>query len=122
MMYLVTSAIFFFFFSSRRRHTRSFHVTGVQTCALPIWPGTDLPVALSIHRHLFEEGYADEAFLQAHARGAAQLRERAREWTFERAAAEADIPVETLRQTAELYASTRPALIRCGYGQERNRN
>ena len=27
----------FFFFSSRRRHTRSFHVTGVQTCALPIW-------------------------------------------------------------------------------------
>src|SRR5690606_39918119 len=25
----------FFFFSSRRRHTR-FHVTGVQTCALPI--------------------------------------------------------------------------------------
>src|SRR5207302_6633671 len=26
---------FFFFFSSRRRHTR-FHVTGVQTCALPI--------------------------------------------------------------------------------------
>ena len=28
--------LFFFFFSSRRRHTRSFHVTGVQTCALPI--------------------------------------------------------------------------------------
>ena len=27
----------FFFFSSRRRHTRSFHVTGVQTCALPIY-------------------------------------------------------------------------------------
>src|SRR5919206_3456929 len=26
----------FSFFSSRRRHTRSFHVTGVQTCALPI--------------------------------------------------------------------------------------
>src|SRR5690606_40286951 len=25
----------YFFFSSRRRHTR-FHVTGVQTCALPI--------------------------------------------------------------------------------------
>ena len=27
----------FFFFSSRRRHTRSGRVTGVQTCALPIW-------------------------------------------------------------------------------------
>src|SRR3546814_8850299 len=28
---------FFFFFSSRRRHTRGALVTGVQTCALPIW-------------------------------------------------------------------------------------
>src|SRR3546814_5021597 len=30
---------FFFFFSSRRRHTRCAVVTGVQTCALPIWRG-----------------------------------------------------------------------------------
>src|SRR3546814_10007927 len=29
---------FFFFFSSRRRHTRCALVTGVQTCALPIFP------------------------------------------------------------------------------------
>src|SRR3546814_4496662 len=28
---------FIFFFSSRRRHTRCALVTGVQTCALPIW-------------------------------------------------------------------------------------
>src|ERR671924_959713 len=33
---LCFSLFVFFFFSSRRRHTRSFHVTGVQTCALPI--------------------------------------------------------------------------------------
>src|SRR5712691_693261 len=89
---------------------------------LPVRPGTDLLVALSIHRYLFEEGYADEAFLAAHARGADRLRERAREWTFERAAAEADVPLDALRRVAELYASTRPALVRCGYGQERNRN
>src|SRR3546814_6966004 len=30
--------VFFFFFSSRRRHTRCALVTGVQTCALPIFP------------------------------------------------------------------------------------
>jgi anaerobic selenocysteine-containing dehydrogenase len=89
---------------------------------LAVRPGTDLPIALSIHRYLFEEGHADEAFLNAHARGATHLRERARPWTFERAAAEADVPVDTLRRIAELYASTRPALIRCGWGQERNRN
>src|SRR3546814_4973979 len=29
--------VFFFFFSSRRRHTRCALVTGVQTCALPIF-------------------------------------------------------------------------------------
>src|SRR3546814_1879078 len=29
--------VMFFFFSSRRRHTRCALVTGVQTCALPIW-------------------------------------------------------------------------------------
>src|SRR3546814_14191438 len=31
--------LFSFFFSSRRRHTRCALVTGVQTCALPIYPG-----------------------------------------------------------------------------------
>src|SRR3546814_7512267 len=30
--------MFFFFFSSRRLHTRCALVTGVQTCALPIYP------------------------------------------------------------------------------------
>src|SRR5213082_4112384 len=30
-------SFFFFFFSSRRRHTRLCQVTGVQTCALPIF-------------------------------------------------------------------------------------
>src|SRR3546814_16870473 len=32
-----------FFFSSRRRHTRCALVTGVQTCALPIFPLLPLP-------------------------------------------------------------------------------
>src|SRR3546814_7191180 len=34
---ILDSLLFFFFFSSRRRHTRCALVTGVQTCALPIW-------------------------------------------------------------------------------------
>src|SRR3546814_14379797 len=33
-----------FFFSSRRRHTRCALVTGVQTCALPIWKQTGLTI------------------------------------------------------------------------------
>src|SRR3546814_19886141 len=34
---MVVSVLYIFFFSSRRRHTRCALVTGVQTCALPIW-------------------------------------------------------------------------------------
>src|SRR3546814_2610555 len=38
-MFLLCLSVFFFlfFFSSRRRHTRCALVTGVQTCALPIF-------------------------------------------------------------------------------------
>jgi len=89
---------------------------------LALRPGTDLPVALAIHRHLFEAGFADRAFLDAHARGADRLREKALPWTIERAAAEADVPPELLATVADWYATTSPALVRCGWGQERNRN
>ena len=89
---------------------------------LAVRPGSDLPVALAIHRYLFEDGLADTAFLAEHARGVEQLRARALPWTFERAAAEAGIDAGALRSLAELYAAARPALIRCGWGQERNRN
>src|SRR3546814_2180718 len=34
---VVYSSLLYFFFSSRRRHTRCALVTGVQTCALPIY-------------------------------------------------------------------------------------
>ena len=55
-------------------------------------PGTDLPVALALHRYLFENGHADQRVpRRAHARAPTQLRARAREWTFERAAEVAGI-------------------------------
>ena len=89
---------------------------------LPVRPGTDLPVALAIHRYLFENGYADHAFLEAHAHGAARLREKALPWTIDRAAAEAGVSTDALERVAQLYATTSPAIVKCGWGQERNRN
>ena len=89
---------------------------------LAVKPGTDLPVALSIHRFLFEEGLADETFLSAHTHRAEKLRAKAQPWTFERAAAEAGISAQSLEDVAKRYAEATPALIRCGWGQERNRN
>jgi anaerobic selenocysteine-containing dehydrogenase len=89
---------------------------------LAVRPGTDLPVALSLHRFLFEEGHADQAFLAGHTTGAERLRARAAEWTFERAADVAGIDAADLRRLADLYVATSPALVRCGWGLERNRN
>jgi anaerobic selenocysteine-containing dehydrogenase len=85
-------------------------------------PGSDVVVALAVHRYLFEEGLADAAFLAAHTKGADRLRERAAAWTFERAARTAGVSETALRTLAEDYARASPALIRCGWGLERNRN
>jgi len=84
-------------------------------------PGTDLPIALAVHRYLFERG-PNEPFLAEHARGVDGLRAKASEWTFDRAAREAGVDADALERFAELYRSSSPALIRCGWGLERNRN
>jgi anaerobic selenocysteine-containing dehydrogenase len=89
---------------------------------LAVRPGTDVVVALAVHRFLFEGGFADERFLAEHTIGADRLRERAAEWTIERAADVAGIDPAALERFANLYASSSPALVRCGWGLERNRN
>jgi anaerobic selenocysteine-containing dehydrogenase len=89
---------------------------------LAVKPGTDVAVALAIHRYLFTNGFADEAFLREHTVGADKLRERAEPWTCARAAEVAGIEASVLEQVARLYAESSPALIRCGWGLERNRN
>lgn len=89
---------------------------------LPVRPGTDLPVALSIMNWLFDNGAADEEFLAAHTTGAEILRQRAAEWSLERAADVAGVPAADLERFARLYAESKPAVIRCGWGLERNRN
>jgi anaerobic selenocysteine-containing dehydrogenase len=85
-------------------------------------PGTDLPLALAVHRFLFEGGFADQRFLDAHTRGAAELRARAGEWTIERAAETAGVDPVALTRFAQLFSAASPALVRCGWGLERNRN
>jgi len=89
---------------------------------LAIQPGTDLPVALAILNWLFANGRADRGFLASHATGAEELAQRAAAWTLERAAAEARVAPADIERLARLYADTSPAVIRCGWGLERNRN
>jgi anaerobic selenocysteine-containing dehydrogenase len=89
---------------------------------LAVKPGTDVAVALAIHRYLFTEGHTNAVFLREHTNGADRLRQRAEHWTFDRAAHVAGVDAGAIARVARLYAESSPALVRCGWGLERNRN
>ena len=85
-------------------------------------PGTDLPLALALHRYLFEHGLAatgswpsTPAASTDCARAPPNGRSSARRETCE-------VDAAALERFAALYAAASPALIRCGWGLERNRN
>ncbi len=89
---------------------------------LAVRPGTDLPLALALIRWLFENERADRTFLARHASQVEELETRSRPWTFERAARTCGLEPGAIERFARLYAETSPALLRCGWGPERNRN
>lgn len=89
---------------------------------LPIRPGTDLVLALGMARELFARNAVDEAFLAAHASGVDAFRARTEPWTLDRVAAITGLPEAAVSRLVDLYVATRPSLIRCGWGLERNRN
>lgn len=89
---------------------------------LPVYPGADLPVALAMIRQWNAEGRLDRAFLSQHADGLEPLLAAANEWSIARAAAEARVPAGDIERLARVFAASSPAVIRVGWGIERNRN
>jgi anaerobic selenocysteine-containing dehydrogenase len=89
---------------------------------LALRPGTDLPLALATAARLFENGHADTEFLEKHARGVDEFRRRAKAWSIARAAEVCGLEAGDIETFSRLYAGTEPAVIRCGWGLERNRN
>ena len=89
---------------------------------LPVFPGADVPVALAMIRHWRERNALDRAFLGQHAAGLETILAAAEPWTLDRAAAAARVPADDIRRLAEKYAESSPAVLRCGWGIERNRN
>ena len=85
-------------------------------------PGTDLPLALAVLRWFFTEGRADRAFLDENALEVGELEERCQPWTLERAAEVCGLSPDAIEAFARTYADASPAALRCGWGQERNRN
>jgi anaerobic selenocysteine-containing dehydrogenase len=89
---------------------------------LAVRPGTDLCLALGVIRWLAANGRADEAFLAEHTTGWSELRRRAEPFTLEKAASATGLAAEDIEAFARLYAEAQPAVVRCGWGLERNRN
>lgn len=89
---------------------------------LPVYPGADLPLALGLIRLWAHAGALDRDFLARHAVGLDPLLEAAEPWTIEKTAAETGVSAADIERLADLYARTSPAVVRCGWGLERNRN
>jgi len=89
---------------------------------LRVRPGTDLPVALSIVSALWERGHADLDFIENHTTGSEKLRQAASAWSIEKAAETAGLSPEDIERFLTLYSAASPAVIRIGWGVERNRN
>ncbi len=89
---------------------------------LPVRPGTDLPLALGMIRLWNEWGLLVGDFLDEHVTGLPALLERADEWPLPRVAETTGVPAPDIESLARKYAVSSPAVIRCGWGLERNRN
>lgn len=89
---------------------------------LAVRPGTDVVLALAVANWLFENERADLEFLAAHAIQVDEFRRRASEWTPQRAAPVVGVSAAAIETLASWYADASPAVIRAGWGMERNRN
>jgi anaerobic selenocysteine-containing dehydrogenase len=89
---------------------------------LAVRPGTDLPLALAVIDWLFREGRADLEFLARRTAEWEELRQRAARWPLARAAAATGVAAEQIERFARLYAESSPAVVRLGWGLERNRH
>lgn len=85
-------------------------------------PGTDVVLALGMIDELIRTGRVDTAFVKAHVAGFDALAAAASEWPVARAAEVCDVGAADIRRVVEAYAQGSPAVVRCGWGLERNRN
>ncbi|HEY6547020.1 MAG TPA: molybdopterin-dependent oxidoreductase, partial [Vicinamibacteria bacterium] len=87
---------------------------------LALYPGTDAALALGLMHVIFRDGLEDASYLDRYALGAAELVERAKEWTPSRTAAHTGLPEADIEWLARAYATTRPSAIRINYGLNRH--
>ena len=85
-----------------------------------IYPGTDAALALAMMHVIARDGLEDRDYIERYTLGFAELKERVREWTPDRAAQLTGIPAQDIVDLAREYATVRPAAIRLNYGVQRS--
>jgi anaerobic selenocysteine-containing dehydrogenase len=89
---------------------------------LAVRPGTDGVLAMAVAALLQRNGHIDHAFIDRWVDGAVEYLSACDEWTVERAADICGVAAADIELFAEMYGTIRPAMLRVGWGQERNRN
>lgn len=92
---------------------------------IALLPGTDAALALALIHELITHDWLDHDYIARHTLGWPALRERALQWSPERAAGVCGVPAEQIRSLARDYGQCflekQPAAIRLNYGMQRVR-
>ena len=92
---------------------------------IALLPGTDAALALALMHELITHDWLDHDYIARHTLGWPALRERALQWSPERAASVCAVPVEQIwslaRDYGQCFANKQPAAIRLNYGMQRVR-
>ena len=92
---------------------------------IALLPGTDAALALAMMHELIAHDWLDHDYIAKHTLGWEALKERAMQWSPERAAKICDVPVAQIKSLARDYGqclvNQQPAAIRLNYGMQRVR-
>ncbi len=90
---------------------------------LALRPGTDAALALALMHELIQQDWLDHDYIERHTLGWPALRERALQWSPERAAEVCGLEAQQIRDLAHDYGQCfvrgEPAAIRLNYGMQR---
>jgi anaerobic selenocysteine-containing dehydrogenase len=89
---------------------------------IPILPGTDSALALGIMHILFAENLVDTEFLEQYTVGHEELRNHVVQYDPVTVSSITGVPVEDIRQLAQMYGTTSPSFIRIGNGIQHHDN
>ena len=80
------------------------------TVHLAVLPGTNLALMLALVRELLENDWVDADYIAEHTYGIDELREKASEWTPEKAAGVCGVAAEDIRKAARIFGTSQRVL------------